>query len=187
MKMSQIDRDFINRLSDEDAAYVTISDAGRRKHPITHLEQAINNFGPAVRRALDKYPVGQGVRFHICLMVEHTGGNPTCREGAPSDQHNAESVIPPITDPLGSSWVQPARSELQIDNEDVRMSQKAFDKLLEYSTSIPSGKYPGKMWKLNRPLRSDIWYLSWYSESSEPGMLDIHYRKIVIEEAQNDA
>lgn len=55
--------------------------------------------------------------------------------------------IPAMTHPLGKHWKQPEVDEITIDDTHALMSQRAFDKLLEYSASRPSGVYEGKMWK----------------------------------------
>jgi hypothetical protein len=83
-------------------------------------------------------------------------------------------MIPPITDPLGASWKQPKRENILIDGTHAVMSVGDFNSLLEYSSSIPSGVYPGKMWRRNDGLldrqylangRVPVWLLCWYAES----------------------
>lgn len=82
---------------------------------------------------------------------------------------SATAVLPPMTDELGKHWKQPAREKLFISADIVYMSQASFDKLPEYSSSIPSGVYPGKMWKTEiydhagrHPVPTGIWYLRWF-------------------------
>lgn len=60
---------------------------------------------------------------------------------------NGEQIIPPITDPLGKHWQQPHRRFIELDNTHALMSEQTFKGLKEYSTSIPTGRYEGKMWK----------------------------------------
>lgn len=55
--------------------------------------------------------------------------------------------IPPITDPMGKYWEQPPVENILIDDSHAVMNRCCFDKLIEYSSSIPSGVYLGKMWK----------------------------------------
>ncbi|EIU7557592.1 hypothetical protein LHV18_12470 [Providencia rettgeri] len=55
--------------------------------------------------------------------------------------------IPPMTNPLGKHWAQPNHENILIDDTHVIMSSKDFNSLAEYSNSIPSGVYAGKMWK----------------------------------------
>lgn len=57
------------------------------------------------------------------------------------------SIIPPITDPLGRSWKQPNPERILLDATHAVMDRTTYDALLTYSTSVPSGVYPGKMWK----------------------------------------
>ena len=45
------------------------------------------------------------------------------------------------------------------------MAQRTFDRLGEYSSSIPSGKIPGKHWKC---LCSDgVWVVRWYEQDPD--------------------
>lgn len=88
------------------------------------------------------------------------------------------SQIPPITDPLGKHWRQPPASEIAIDDEVAMMTAKTFEALAEYSCTIPSGKYAGKMWKL---FTGKAWYLRWYEgDPQDPSYLLIPNRLIVI-------
>lgn len=52
-----------------------------------------------------------------------------------------------MTNPLGKHWTQPNHENILIDDTHVIMSSKDFNLLAEYSNSIPSGVYAGKMWK----------------------------------------
>lgn len=90
---------------------------------------------------------------------------------------NGEQIIPQITDPLGKNWKQPHRRYIEVDDTHALMSEQTFKGLLEYSCTIPSGKYEGKMWKANR---SGKWYLAWYGPDLEPGYLSIEWREILI-------
>lgn len=98
----------------------------------------------------------------------------------------ATQFIPEITHPLGRYWEQPDRKLIQISPEHAYMSQKAFDELHEYSSSIPSGKYEGKMWKSHARWREgekiiDQWSLVWYDVDPDPNMLSIKKRVIIVE------
>ena len=59
----------------------------------------------------------------------------------------AVHVIPAMTDPLGKYFRQPRREAILIGQDTAFMSRATFDALPEYSTTNPSGVYPGKMWK----------------------------------------
>lgn len=55
--------------------------------------------------------------------------------------------IPVMTNSLGKHWKQPNPSNITIDNTHAMMSSSDYELLAEYSNSIPSGVYAGKMWK----------------------------------------
>lgn len=87
-------------------------------------------------------------------------------------------MIPPITDPLGKHWKQPPTTDVLIDGKYAVMSKATLLKLTEYSASMPSGVYPGKMW---RAVSADgTQHLRWYGESSDPRMCSNHQREILI-------
>lgn len=83
--------------------------------------------------------------------------SPTIVELQNNERANA---IPPITDPLGRHWRQPSRSNVAVDDTHAVMTQRSFNLLPEYSSSMPTGVYPGKMWKLIT--REGVPYLCWY-------------------------
>jgi hypothetical protein len=88
------------------------------------------------------------------------------------------NTIPPITNPLGRAWEQPAVDQILVDDDVAMMTEDAFQKLLEYSHSTPTGVYPGKMWKARR---SGVWYLRWYSaDDGHPDGLPTPYRQIIV-------
>lgn len=67
--------------------------------------------------------------------------------------------IPPMTNPLGKYWNQPKHEAILVDDTHAVMDEWAFNLLAEYSTTYPSGVYPGKMWKA---LSRGRWVLRWY-------------------------
>jgi hypothetical protein len=77
--------------------------------------------------------------------------------------------IPPITDPLGRYWKQPPADSVLVDDEVALMEKEHFDMLYDYSASIPTGTYAGKMWKSQR---FDGWVLLWYEDDPD-GQLDL--------------
>ncbi len=89
----------------------------------------------------------------------------------------AEQVIPPIIDPRGKCWQQPHRRFIEMDDKCALMSEQTFKALKEYSTTLPSGQYAGKMWKAKI---GDKWYLRWYSDSNRPECIDINNREILV-------
>mgnify|MGYP000010999704 FL=1 len=90
---------------------------------------------------------------------------------------NGENIIPKITDKRGMSWNQPHRRYIEIDEEYALMTKQTFKGLREYSLTIPSGKYEGKMCKANR---GGTWYLYWYDHDDNPEMIKIERREILL-------
>lgn len=88
------------------------------------------------------------------------------------------NAIPPMTDPLGRYWKQPSDiREAPIDDTHVLLRPDQFDELHEYSTSIPTGVYPGKCWKRHE---RGGWMLAWYGEApGQPDQCSINWRAIL--------
>lgn len=99
-----------------------------------------------------------------------------------------DNVIPPMTNPLGKHWDQPALSEIVVTSKSATMGQEAFDRLLDYSGSMPTGAYEGKMWRARQYRVDDVlphWALCWYGYSKiGPGSVSNNHRWIVIKEAE---
>ena len=92
---------------------------------------------------------------------------------------NGEQLIPSITDPIGKHWGQPHRRYIELDDTHALMSEQTFKALVEYSLTLPSEKYAGKMWSKYHEA-SDTWYLCWYLDSDNPDFIEIEYRVILI-------
>lgn len=102
------------------------------------------------------------------------------------------TLIPEMTDPLGKHWDQPKDiREAPIDDTLVLLTPDQFVSLHEYSTSMPSGVYPGKCWKrqeYREYIAGDVtyvptgrWFLRWYGESEiGPGYCSNHERLIEV-------
>lgn len=96
------------------------------------------------------------------------------------------NFIPDMVHPLSKGRLQqPNREDLTIDDESVIMNTKSFKMLAEYSTSVPSGVYEGKMWKAHKYKEIDgekvwDWYLLWFGLSEKEGMCSNQMRKIII-------
>lgn len=88
-----------------------------------------------------------------------------------------DHVIPPMTDPLGKHWEQPPRSDILVDDTHAVMSPSTLRRLYEYSSSIPSGVYNGKMWS---SCPGGIWWLNWWGPGPEPNTCWHHGRKILL-------
>lgn len=94
-----------------------------------------------------------------------------------SQQTKEPHLIPVMTHKLSSGWDQPSTEKILVDDESAVMDNKTFEQLKNYSTSIPSGVYEGKMW---RRLIGIDWYLCWYCQSDRPSMCAVDKRKIII-------
>jgi hypothetical protein len=97
------------------------------------------------------------------------------------------NTIPPITDPMGKYWDQPNPANFLLDDKHVLMSGEDFKKLSEYSCSMPSGVYPGKMWKHNNYAyrrgpngETQQWFLRWFGLCNDPKFCSNHAREILI-------
>jgi hypothetical protein len=99
--------------------------------------------------------------------------------------------IPPITHPLGRHWDQPAREAILVDGTHALMSVATFKALAEYSATVPTGCYEGKMWRRHDGIyfgpgnrfvdpESRKWLLCWFGPSSKPDHCSINYREILI-------
>lgn len=98
--------------------------------------------------------------------------------------NNTEAQIPPMTDPLSKHWQQPSSDGILIDAHHAVMDMKTFDALAEYSSSVPSGVYPGKMWKA---IASDgRKFLRWFGVADDTRLCTCNQREILIAEASND-
>lgn len=84
--------------------------------------------------------------------------------------------IPHMDDPMGKHWEQPHRSRILIDDKHALMTEVDFNKLHDYSTSTPSGVYPGKMW---RCYQRGKWWLRWFGLSDDPKFCSNHAREIL--------
>lgn len=112
-----------------------------------------------------------------------------------------QNVIPPMTHPLSRHWKQPDTSAIVIDNLTARMSRATLDALPEYSCSIPTGAYEGKMWKREQyrpgqPILDPVngketgyfqpvpagWLLCWYKSDENPEKVAVELRRIVVED-----
>lgn len=100
--------------------------------------------------------------------------------------------IPAITDPLGKHWRQPDRDAITFDRGRAIMTRETFDALPDYSGSIPSGVYDGKMWKRLDGLYDPTcapedrkWMLCWYYPGTKPTQCRIDYVPITIRLVNN--
>lgn len=86
-------------------------------------------------------------------------------------------LLPAMTDPLGRHWQQPKRENVLIDDRHACCTRADFDLLPEYSATIPTGAYVGKMWKRRQP---DRWLLCWYAPADKPDHVVVHWRELIV-------
>jgi hypothetical protein len=98
------------------------------------------------------------------------------------------TTIPAITDRLGRHWGQPPVNSILLDNTHAVMSKQSFSQLAEYSSTMPSGVYPGKMWSRHDGLfdrnckpQDRRWLLCWFGEvPGNPTRCSINFRIILV-------
>lgn len=101
-----------------------------------------------------------------------------------------EHTIPPITHELGRYWEQPDRFEILVDDHHALMTKETFEKLHEYTSSIPTGAYEGKMWRsmqhdgikygILRTRPDKPWLLRWYGPCPIPGKVTLNTREVIL-------
>lgn len=87
-------------------------------------------------------------------------------------------AIPDMTDPLGRHWQQPSRELILVDEHHALMSSRTLLQLPEYSSTLPSGTYTGKMWR--RAAGNGDWWLCWYGDLVGPDQISIHRRPVLL-------
>ena len=88
------------------------------------------------------------------------------------------NVVPDMTDPLGRHWRQPPHDAIVLDNTHAVMTRASFDALSDYSTTIPTGVYPGKMWREEYGGR---WFLRWFGiVPDRPNLCSNNQREIIL-------
>jgi hypothetical protein len=97
-------------------------------------------------------------------------------------------MIPAMTDPMGFHWHQPSAALIEIDDTHALMTEATFKALPEYSITVPTGVYPGKMWRRHdgihdfirsRSKRAPVWMLCWYGDVRD-GQCQIHFREVLL-------
>ena len=79
---------------------------------------------------------------------------------------------------MGKYWEQPKREQIAVDDTHALMTDVEFKMLAVYSSSIPNGVYPGKMWKA---FNGGKWWLRWFGEHpTDPGLCTNNHREIII-------
>lgn len=92
-----------------------------------------------------------------------------------------------MTHPLGQHWKQPEREMILIDDTHALMSKATFEKLSEYSCTIPTGVYEGKMWRRHDgifdphcPVEKRRWLLGWFGFSDDLDKCSNNFREIIL-------
>lgn len=78
-------------------------------------------------------------------------------------------------DDESAKWLaRRAAMSMLLDNTDAVMTRVEFDKLDEYSTSVPTGAPVGRIWKCRRPWRAhpDIPATWWLGEYWDDGQIE---------------
>jgi hypothetical protein len=76
--------------------------------------------------------------------------------------------------------------QLAVDDEDAVVTQALFAQLLEYSLSLPSGTYVGKLWKARQTVRApggalvEQWFLVEYVSDPDPKQIGIRWRRLHV-------
>jgi len=97
--------------------------------------------------------------------------------------------LPALDSPYGpGAWKQPPREAITIDSTHALMTRQTFEQLAEYSGSMPSGVYPGKLWRRHDgihdarfdPGRVCPWLLCWYGPAPDPKQCSINFREVLL-------
>lgn len=116
-------------------------------------------------------------------------------DGSPrynTSRQDDKNYIPPITESLGSGWKQPSQSRMLIDDTSALMTLATFKELTDYSCTMPSGVYAGKMWRRHDGSfdhawiargGKPVWMLAWYGRSDRPGYCSTQWRTILLTDA----
>ena len=88
-------------------------------------------------------------------------------------------LLPAMTDPLGKHWRQPKglRDRVGLYETHAAISESDWYALPHYETSIPSGVYPGKVWRRGK-------YLCWYGPDRNDRCRIGRLRALIQTEAQ---
>jgi hypothetical protein len=91
-----------------------------------------------------------------------------------------------MTDPLSVHWRQPPLEAIAVDDTHALMTERTLNELAEYSATIPTGAYHGKMWRRavyaeGRPPQDIVgWLLCWYGPHDDPRKCSINYREVLL-------
>lgn len=83
-------------------------------------------------------------------------------------------IIPPITCEMGRSWDQPDRTLIEVDDTHAIMTRDVMLQLADYSHTLPTGVYDGKMWRKGKT------ELRWFGPSSYADKCAVNIRRILL-------
>jgi len=83
--------------------------------------------------------------------------------------------IPRMTDPLGRYWDQPRDlcARVRLFDTHATISERDWQRLPRYDSSIPSGVYPGKAWRRGK-------FLCWFGPDRN-GSCHVGYLRALIQ------
>lgn len=92
-------------------------------------------------------------------------------------------LLPQMTHPLSAHWPQPPADQIAMYDDMAIMDRATLALLSDYSLSIPTGVYEGKMWRSRQGHGtpegpSGPWQLCWYGSSDDPDKCSINTRPI---------
>lgn len=104
------------------------------------------------------------------------------------------NAIPPIINPKGKHWDQPANiRDAPMNDTHVLLTRAQLRGLMEYSNSQPSGVYDGKCWRsyhrhlppgveaMARGQLPGTWYLKWFRpHDTDPRYCTTEVRTVII-------
>ena len=80
---------------------------------------------------------------------------------------------------MGRHWDQPDRSKVLVDDTHAVVTAATFRALAEYSRTMPTGVYEGKMWKAKTAAG---WMLRWYGPCDDPALVSNNQRILLVVE-----
>ncbi len=87
--------------------------------------------------------------------------------------------VPFIRNLYGKSWKQPDPRRFAFDDKSVLISTADWEALHRYDCSMPTGVYPGKMWRRTEPDGNK--FLGWYGYSSKgPDFCSNNWRAVLF-------
>lgn len=78
-------------------------------------------------------------------------------------------------------WIEKRRGlPMQLDEEHAVMTREVFEKLDNYTHTLPTGTYANKIWRREDLGLPGVWYLGEYVDVDDPEKIGIKWRAIVV-------